>query len=141
MAYPPVLGIGEILWDRLSDQPGKPLETVESWTDYPGGAPANVVCGLVKLGTPAGLIGCIGRDQAGDSLIQVLQAVGVDQTGIQRHSSAPTRIVYVTRDQQGNHTFAGFGDREAWRKPYRATDTFADTQLQGTRLPMKDLPK
>ena len=131
MTYPRVLGIGEMLLDRLSDQPGKPLDAVESWTDYPGGAPANVVCSLVKLGTPAGLIGCIGRDPAGSCLIQVLQEVGVDQMGIQRHNSAPTRIVYVTRDLQGNPTFAGFGDYLA--------DSFADAQLQGTRLPMKGL--
>jgi fructokinase len=107
---------------------GKPLEAVESWTDYPGGAPANVVCSLVKLGTPAGVIGCIGQDAAGNGLIQVLQGVGVDQTGIQRHPTAPTRIVYVTRDLEGNPTFAGFGN-------YRP-DSFADAQLQGTRLPM-----
>jgi len=131
MAYPRVLGIGEILWDRLADQVGKPLEAVESWTDYPGGAPANVVCSLVKLGTPAGVIGCIGQDAAGNGLIQVLQGVGVDQTGIQRHPTAPTRIVYVTRDLEGNPTFAGFGN-------YRP-DSFADAQLQGTRLPMKSL--
>ncbi|MGB3536326.1 MAG: carbohydrate kinase [Microcoleaceae cyanobacterium] len=131
MTYPRVLGIGEMLLDRLCDQPGKPLDAVESWTDYPGGAPANVICSLVKLGTPAGLIACIGRDSAGSALIQVLQDVGVDQTGIQRHNSAPTRIVYVTRDRLGNPTFAGFGGL--------AADSFADAQLQGTRLPIDQL--
>ncbi len=132
MEYPRILGIGEMLWDRLSDQPGHPLETVESWTDYPGGAPANVICGLVKLGTPSGFIGCIGRDPAGEKLIQLLQTLGVDQSGIQRHSTAPTRVVYVTRDHQGNPTFAGFT---------HPTDAFADTQLQGTRLPMNRLQR
>ena len=131
MLSPAVLGIGEMLWDRLADQPGQPLEAVESWTDYPGGAPANVVCALAKLGTAAGFIGCIGRDPLGEQLVQVLQDVGVDQTGLQRHRTAPTRVVYVTRDQQGNPTFAGFASN--------SPDGFADAQLQGTRLPMKQL--
>lgn len=131
MTIPHVVGMGEILWDRLSNQPGKSLDEVESWTDYPGGAPANVICGLVKLGTPAGLISCIGQDSAGESLIEVLQTIGVDQSGIQRHQAAPTRVVYVTRDLGGNPTFAGFGDY--------SPDSFADAQLQGTRLPMKVL--
>jgi fructokinase len=131
MRIPIVLGMGEMLWDRLSNQPGKSLDQVESWTDYPGGAPANVVCGVVKLGTPTGLISCIGQDAAGNGLIEVLQGVGVDQTGVQRHLSAPTRVVYVTRDPQGNPTFAGFGNNPP--------DGFADAQLQATRLPMKAL--
>ncbi|MGB3402828.1 MAG: carbohydrate kinase [Microcoleaceae cyanobacterium] len=131
MRIPRVLSIGEMLWDRLSNQPGKSLDEVESWTDYPGGAPANVVCGVVKLGTPAGLISCIGQDSAGDGLIEVLQTVGVDQSGVQRHLSAPTRVVYVTPDFKGNPTFAGFGNNPP--------DGFADAQLQATRLPMKAL--
>ena len=52
MTHPQVICMGEILFDRLSNELGKPLETVKYWTDYPGGAPANTACGLVKLGIP-----------------------------------------------------------------------------------------
>ena len=124
--------IGEILFDRLSNQLGKPLETVEFWTDYPGGAPANTACGLVKLGIPTAFIGCIGEDQSGDQLVELLTKTGVNITGVQRHSSAPTRIVYVVRDEKGDRSFAGFGDRK--------TTEFADTYLQSEQLP-KDLFK
>ncbi|HIK09893.1 MAG TPA: carbohydrate kinase [Oscillatoriaceae cyanobacterium M33_DOE_052] len=129
MTHPRVLCIGEILFDCLADQPGKPLALVESWTKYPGGAPANVACALVKLGTTAGFIGCVGEDEAGETLVQVLKEVGVDVTGVQRRANAPTRQVYVVRSEAGDRAFAGFGGGE--------TTEFADTELQADRLPVE----
>ncbi|MGB8700938.1 MAG: carbohydrate kinase [Thermosynechococcaceae cyanobacterium] len=122
-----VLCIGELLFDYLADQAGIPLPEVASWTAYPGGAPANVACALVKLGTSAGFIGCVGWDADGDALIAVLEDLHVNLAGLQRHPTAPTRNVFVTRSTEGDRTFAGFG----------ATDTtaFADTRLQAADLP------
>jgi fructokinase len=122
-----VLCLGEILFDCLADQLGKPYEAVESWTPYPGGAPANVACGLVKLGTSAGLIGCVGDDEPGHQLMNLLQEVGVEISGMQRHPQAPTRQVYVVRTEEGDRQFAGFGDV--------ASHEFADTRLDGTQIP------
>jgi fructokinase len=124
---PRVLCLGEILFDCLADQPGKPLEQVTSWTPYPGGAPANVACALVKLGTPAAFIGCVGEDAPGETLIELLQSIGVDGAGIQRHATAPTREIYVLRSEAGDRQFAGFGDRDSAE--------FADTHLQAEQLP------
>lgn len=128
MTHPRVLCLGEILFDSLANQQGRSLHEVESWTDYPGGAPANVACALVKLGTPSGFIGCIGQDNPGDDLVQVLQTAGVDSTGVQRHPTAATRQVYVVRSESGERTFAGFGDRDPTE--------FADTHLQASQLPV-----
>ena len=132
MTDPQVICMGEMLFDRLSNQLGKPLETVKSWTDYPGGAPANTACGLVKLGISTAFIGCVGEDKSGEQLVELLTKTGVDITGVQRHSSAPTRIIYVVRDEKGDRSFAGFGERK--------TTEFADTYLQSEQLP-KDLFK
>lgn len=129
MSNPRVLCLGEILFDLLADQLGRSLEQVESWTPYPGGAPANVACALVKLGTSAGFIGCVGEDEPGDKLVQLLQQVGVDSTGVQRHPTAPTRQVYVVRSAEGDRTFAGFGKND--------TNEFADTHLQPAQLPIQ----
>ncbi|WRH67382.1 MAG: carbohydrate kinase [Planktothrix sp. GU0601_MAG3] len=126
MNNPQVICIGEILFDRLSNELGKPLETVQSWTDYPGGAPANTACGLVKLGIPTAFIGCIGEDESAGQLVELLTKIGVNITGVQRHSLASTRIVYVVRDEQGDRSFAGFGERK--------TTEFADTYLQSEQL-------
>lgn len=122
-----VLCLGEILFDCLADQLGLKLDEVQSWTAYPGGAPANVACALVKLGTSAGFIGAVGEDTAGNTLVQLLHDVGVDTTGVQRHPTAPTRQVYVVRDLAGDRNFAGFGKYQ--------TSEFADTRLQGTKIP------
>ncbi|MDJ0662033.1 MAG: carbohydrate kinase [Crocosphaera sp.] len=121
-----VLCVGEILFDCLADQLGKELNEVTSWTTYPGGAPANVACGLIKLGVPTAFIGCIGEDKPGDELVNLLKKIGVNITGIQCHPTAPTRQVYVTRSLTGERNFAGFGNIK--------TEEFADTKLEANQL-------
>ena len=127
MSNPSILCLGEVLFDCLADQLGLELDAVKSWTPYPGGAPANVACALVKLGTSAGFIGAVGEDEAGNTLVKLLEDVGVDIIGVQRHSTAPTRQVYVVRDLGGDRTFAGFGKYD--------TSEFADTRLESAKLP------
>lgn len=127
MSSPRVICLGEILFDLLADQPDLPLEEVRSWTAYPGGAPANVACGLVKLGIPSAFIGCVGQDPSGKELVSVLEDEGVNIAGIQRHPIAPTRKVYVTRTASGERNFAGFGDT--------STEEFADVYLDADKLP------
>lgn len=128
MTNPRVLCFGEILFDFLSDQPGLPYEQVASWTPYPGGAPANVACALVKLGTSSGFVGCVGKDDLGNVLVKLLQETQVNIDGVQRHATAPTRGVYVVRSETGDRAFAGFGNIN--------TSEFADTQLQADQLPV-----
>ena len=127
MTYPRVLCLGEVLFDRIAARSELSREEVESWTAYPGGAPANVACALVKLGTAAGFIGAVGADDLGNSLVQALQEVGVDTAGVQQHPSAPTRQVYVLRNETGDRTFAGFGELN--------TADFADTHLLAAKIP------
>jgi fructokinase len=121
-----VICLGEILFDCLADELGKSVEEVTSWTSYPGGAPANVACALVKLGTGAAFIGCIGKDDPGEELVRVLQDTGVNIAGVQYAADTPTRKVYVTRSIFGDRTFAGFGDRQP--------QEFADAFLQADKL-------
>lgn len=125
---PQVICLGEILFDCIADRPGVPLEQVPSWTSYPGGAPANVACALTKLGTSAGFLGCVGKDDLGQQLVDLLSEVGVETTGIQRHPTAPTRQVMVTRSITGDRQFAAFGGGYA-------TSEFADAFLEADRLP------
>lgn len=124
-----VLCLGEILWDCLADQTAASIAQVRSWTRYPGGAPANVAAALVKLGTPAGFVGCVGTDELGQTLVEILQTLGVNTLGIQHHPIAPTRQVEVLRLPQGEQQFAGFRGR--------ITTDFADTRLQADLLPVE----
>jgi fructokinase len=62
-----VLCFGEALVDRLGPLGGDPA------TDLPvddrlGGAPANVACGLARLGTKTAFIGRLGRDEIGERI-------------------------------------------------------------------------
>ncbi|HEY9706542.1 MAG TPA: carbohydrate kinase [Allocoleopsis sp.] len=122
-----VICLGEILVDKLADQLGKSPAQVQTWTDYPGGAPANVACALTKLGTKSAFIGSVGNDSIGQNLIQLLSDIGVITHGIQIHPTAPTRQVYVTRSYSGDRNFAGFGNQPA--------DQFADAFLDEIKLP------
>ncbi len=124
---PRVICIGEILWDCLADQPADSVDAVTSWTKYPGGAPANVACGLAKLGVPTAFIGCIGGDDWGEKLVEKLRSLSINTAGIQRYLKATTRQVQVLRTKTGDRQFAGFiGD-----------PNFADTHLQAQFLPVE----
>jgi fructokinase len=123
-----VICLGEMLIDLLANQLGMPLAEVSDWTAYPGGAPANVACGLVKLGTPTALISCLGVDEVGERLASLLTDIRVDISGLQYCQIAPTRQVYVVRSADGDRSFAGFIDG-------LATDKFADVFLDAEQLP------
>jgi fructokinase len=127
MNPPRVLCLGEILQDLLAEQSDRPVEEVTSWTAYTGGAPANVATALVKLGTGAAFIGRVGGDTVGEESIALLQKIGVNTSGVQYDSTAPTRRVYVTRSSAGERHFAGFGSIP--------TTDFADTKLNADELP------
>jgi len=107
MSSPSVLCYGLALWDMLADQTGIPRHQVRSWTPYAGGAGLNVACGLGALGVSGALIAGVGQDERGTQLIQVLQSHQVCTDYIQK-LPYPTRLVEVTRSQNGEREFVGF---------------------------------
>jgi hypothetical protein len=52
---------------------GKSKEEVQKWTGYPGGAPCNVACGLGLLKIPVAFVSCLGKDDMGDELMQLMR--------------------------------------------------------------------
>ena len=75
-----VISLGEYLVDRLFDVGEQQSDLSKSlskrWTDYPSGAPANVAAAVAKLGISTRMISCLGQDELGDWLIQVLHGQG-----------------------------------------------------------------
>ena len=61
-----VVCIGEALIDRIKNK------TNQGFTDFLGGAPANVVCALRKLQIDSAFIGRIGSDEFGKKFICLL---------------------------------------------------------------------
>lgn len=126
--HPSVICLGECLIDRLFDRQDLNAKSLGTfWTDLPGGGPANVATSLAKMGIAVGFIGCMGQDGAGESLLQTLTTAGVDCQWVQRHPTAPTRLVLVNRDWDGERHFVGFSLQDPTQ--------FADAQLQVADLP------
>jgi hypothetical protein len=63
--------------DYLADQKGRRREDVESWTPYPGGAPANVATALARLGVKVEFASALGRDEMGDAFMALLEGAYV----------------------------------------------------------------
>ena len=80
--------------------------------DRLGGAPANVACGLARLGTSVSFVGRVGLDAIGDEFQRLFVQRGVDISTLQADPLRPTRIVLVRRSQDGERQFQGFaGDQ------------------------------
>ena len=121
-----VICLGEALVDRLGPPGGDP-SLDQPVDDRLGGAPANVACGLARLGTPVAFFGRLGLDPIGQQFVQLFHQRGVDRSGLQRDSDRPSRIVLVRRSQEGERQFQGFaGDGGLG---------FADQALAPFRLP------
>lgn len=110
---PQVICLGEALVDRLGPPGGDPATAApEQRDDRLGGAPANVACGLARLGTPVAFAGRLGCDAIGATFVRLLEQRGVELSALQRDPERPTRIVLVRRDAAGDRRFGGFaGDR------------------------------
>ena len=111
--------------DCASRQPDRSREAVTGWIRLPGGAPANVACALVKLGTPAAFVGAVGQDRWGHALMQLMQDMAVESRGMQV-THWPTREVYIQLDEWGERTFTGFSSPHP--------EGFADAHLMANRL-------
>ena len=121
-----VICLGEALIDRLGPLGGDP-SCDQPVDDRLGGAPANVACGLARLGTTVAFVGRVGGDAIGAEFQHLFRQRGVDTSTLQLDRSRPTRIVLVRRSGDGERQFQGFAGDQA--------DGFADQALQPVALP------
>lgn len=84
----------------------------------PGGAPANVLVAISRLGGRDAFIGKVGRDQFGYFLKNVLDQNGINTEGIRFSKEANTTLTFVQLDEKGDRVF------DFYRKPG------ADTMLK-----------
>jgi len=97
-----VICVGEALIDRIRNK------TNQGFTDFLGGAPANVACALRKLKIDSIFIGSLGNDDYGKKFITQFNKLDVNLDFLQLDNDSPTRVVYVDRDQFGDRFFSGF---------------------------------
>ncbi len=97
-----VICIGEALIDRIRNKSN------QGFTDFLGGAPANVACALRKLKIDSIFIGSLGSDDFGKKFITQFNELGVNLDFLQLDHDSSTRVVNVDRDQFGDRFFSGF---------------------------------
>ena len=97
-----VICVGEALIDRIRNKSN------QGFTDFLGGAPANVACALRKLNIDATFIGSLGSDDYGKKFITQFNELEVNLDFLQVDNDSSTRVVNVDRDQFGDRFFSGF---------------------------------
>ena len=97
-----VVCVGEALIDRIRNISN------QGFTDFLGGAPANVACALKKLKIDSYFIGRLGNDDFGKKFIKKFDELGVNLDFLQLDNDLSTRLVNVDRDDFGDRFFSGF---------------------------------
>ena len=98
---PSVICIGELLIDLCSVEQDVTLAEAETFARAPGGAPANVAVGVVRLGETAGFIGAVGEDLFGRFLESVLAEAGVDACGLIKVENVRTTLAWIASRSDG----------------------------------------
>lgn len=99
-----VTAIGELLIDFTPA--GRSAQQYPLFEQNPGGAPANVLASLSRLGRKTAFIGKVGADQFGHSLKATLDQIGVATQGLVMTESCHTTLAFVHLDEQGDRSFS-----------------------------------
>jgi len=116
-----VVCIGEALIDRIRNKSN------QGFTDFLGGAPANVACALRKLNIDSIFIGSLGSDDFGTKFIAQFKKLEVNLDFLQLNNDSSTRIVNIDRDQVGDRFFLGF---EAKSHTYFADEVLSKNLIE-----------
>jgi fructokinase len=98
-----VVALGEVLIDFTPagrSESGNPI-----FERNPGGAPANVLSLLAKLGISTSFIGKAGDDMFGNFLKNILSKTGIDTKGLIMSQTYNTTLAFVELDERGDRSF------------------------------------
>lgn len=105
-----VVVFGSINLDLVVEVPRLPVkgETVigHRFFSAAGGKAANQAVAIAKLGIPVSLIGQVGKDSFGQSLIESLQIAGVNTSGITENPHTYSGVASIVVDNSGANTIA-----------------------------------
>ena len=111
-----VVGVGALNLDRLYRVPrfagpGDEIRVL-SHTTAPGGSAANTIAAMARLGVKTGFIGVVGRDVAGDYILDDLRKEDVDTQGITSTVKSTGEVIALV-DKKGErmlYAFPGVND-------------------------------
>jgi rfaE bifunctional protein kinase chain/domain/rfaE bifunctional protein nucleotidyltransferase chain/domain len=133
---PRVVVIGDALLDRwwagsaerISREAPAPVVRIADRAEVAGGA-ANTAVNLAALGADVTIVGAIGDDPGGAALLALLQAAGVDTTGLVRVPGLATTV--KTRVAGGGQVLVRLDEGDLLDDAARAL--VVDAALEGTR--------
>jgi ribokinase len=103
-----VVVFGSINMDLVVRTPRLPIpgQTLTGLTFYsaPGGKGANQAVACSRLGVRTQMVGRVGTDLFGETLLQSLNAYGVDATGVISVGETPTGVALITVDNSAENT-------------------------------------
>lgn len=99
-----IVALGELLIDFTPS--GVTGDGNPGFVQNPGGAPANVLAAMAKLGKKSAFIGMVGRDQFGRFLRDVLLKNGIAIDGLKYSNTVNTTLAFVHLAPDGDRTFS-----------------------------------
>lgn len=99
-----IVALGELLIDFTPA--GISATGNELFERNPGGAPANVLAAVTKLGGSGAFIGKVGDDQFGHFLKATLDGRGICTDGLKLSKEANTTLAFVHLDSNGDRSFS-----------------------------------
>ncbi len=96
-----VTSLGELLIDLVPMR----ADARTVYLPKPGGAPGNVAAGLARLGHAAAMIGKVGADAFGETVVAALKGVGVATDAVIRDTAHNTPLAVVSLNERGESDF------------------------------------
>ncbi|MEO1068716.1 MAG: ribokinase, partial [Cyanobacteria bacterium J06638_6] len=84
-------------------QPGETILGTQFAT-LPGGKGANQAVAAARLGAATAMVGRVGQDDFGNQLVQGLQALGVEASGVAREPGISTGVAAIAVDDAGDNS-------------------------------------
>ena len=98
--------VGEILVEFVSHHRNCALERISDYSGpYPSGAPAIFLDQAAQIGANTEMIGCVGADGFGRSVLQRLKADGVGIEGVHVSKDKSTGVAFVSYYDDGERDF------------------------------------
>ena len=100
-----LITVGSLFVELTPSTPGESLSEARRYTLVAGGAAANVVFALARLGVRVGFITAVGDDDFGSLLIDEMISFGVDTASMRRAAGQLTPVTFAAVDRQGGKQF------------------------------------
>ena len=101
-----LITVGSLFVELTPSSPREALSRAHQYTLVAGGAGANVVFALARLGVRVGFITAVGDDDFGTLAIDELSAFGVETSFVRRATGQQTPVTFAAIDGRGGKRFA-----------------------------------